>query len=228
MRESDVFAVEDHKLFTLGTKIGAFLSTDGARVGVPPAEIDAAAALHSAFGVTLAVIDGGNPGPVDYKNNEAARDTMKSGYRTLINHHLRYNELVSDANLRVMSLPVWKKTRVRKVKPETHPEGEFFNDEPGQLKGRFHDEGSSAVGIPRTADSMEISIEAEGEGGIDVWNETFHTARPSFSLPPELCNRKCLAKTRWLCDNGEKGPWSDSFEVVVVLVDDWGKPAAVS
>ncbi|GHV13626.1 hypothetical protein FACS189491_08830 [Spirochaetia bacterium] len=226
MRETNVFEVEDHKLFALGTNINSFLTTDGVRVGVPAVETDAAALLHTAFGLTLAVIDGGNPGPVDYKKNEAARETMKNAYRALVSHRLRYNELVTDANLTEIGLPIWKKTRVRKVKPLTHPEGELVNGGPGQLKGRFHDEGSSMVGIPATADSMEVCIEYDGDGGIHTWNEIFHHARPEFSLPPEFCNRKCRARARWLCDNGEKGLWSDSFEVAAVLLDDWGKPAA--
>ncbi|GHV75330.1 hypothetical protein AGMMS49942_01510 [Spirochaetia bacterium] len=224
MRETDVFEVEDHKLVALGTKINTFLSTDGPRVGVPTDESDAAAVKHTALKVTLVKVDGGNPGPVDYKDHEAARDAMKISYRTLVNHHLRYNDKVSDSNLEVMGLPIWKKSRVRKVKPLTHPEGELVNNGPGQLKGRFHDEGSSAVGIPVTADSLEVRIECDGEDGRHTWTETFHTARPKINLPPELCNRKCLAKARWLCDNGEKGHWSNSFEVVTVLMDEWGKP----
>ncbi|GHT87723.1 hypothetical protein FACS1894137_15330 [Spirochaetia bacterium] len=219
MEQKDVFEVEDHLLLAQGHKITSFLDVHGSEKNVPSDVVAATAAVLATFEGCLAVVDGGNPGPVDYRLLLEARNALKTNLRRLVNSHLRYNDEVTDADMIVMGLLIWKTTRTRKVKPVTHPEGELINDEPGHLKGRFHDEGSAIIGIPDTADSLELSIEYDNaEGSVSVWKDTFHTARPEFSLPSPFCNRKCRAIARWRCDNGGKGIWSNPFEVFVTLM----------
>jgi hypothetical protein len=221
MDEPDAFKLEDHHLLVQALKICSFLDESGERIGAPAAIITATRTLTVTFKGTLAVLDRGNPGASDYEANKEAREALITGLRKVVNNYLRHNDAVSELDLTAMGLRIWKKNRSPKTAAKTHPEGELTNDEPGHLKGRFHDEGSDRIGIAKGSDILEISIEYDrGDGSVNVWHEIFHTARPEFSLPPEFCNRLCRAKARWRNNNDQKGLWSNPFNVYVVLLEE--------
>ncbi|MDR1336923.1 MAG: hypothetical protein LBK22_08850 [Tannerella sp.] len=198
------------------------MKADPTRYGVRPEELAPLTALQTAWVATYTVAKNRhNRTSADVTAKDEAGAAFREGIRKFRKRFLVENPKVSDADLIRMGLHVDKTTRTPAKTPTSYPSQKRVRHLAPRVY-EFHVEDSEQEGRakPEGVHGFEMGYFI-GEAGLKIVPEqfthsVFDTASPQqLTFPPEALAQTAYLAYRWENTRGEKGPWSEVYEIVI-------------
>ncbi|MDR1336922.1 MAG: hypothetical protein LBK22_08845 [Tannerella sp.] len=198
------------------------LKADYARFGILLKDLEPLVDLQEEWVATYTVAKNRrNRTSADVAAKTEAGDTYKNGIRKFKKRFLVENPDVSDADVIRMGFRVPKKHHTRAKVPTSHPAQKNVRHLSSRVY-EFHVVDSEHEGRakPEGVHGFEMGY-LFGVAGQTVAPEqfthsAFSTATPLLlTLPPEALAQTLYLAYRWENTRGEKGPWSEVYEIVV-------------
>jgi hypothetical protein len=155
---------------------------------------------------------------VAIEKKDEARRVLEKQLRAAIREHLTYNSAVTDADRKLLKLPIHKTSRTPVPDPTTYPDFDVDSSVIRHLSINFYDQGSKSKAKPFGVHGAEIKwgIDTLTANPDELPNSSFDTKTP-FTLEFKGDER---GKTVYFClcwenTTGKKGPWSEIVSAII-------------
>jgi hypothetical protein len=157
---------------------------------------------------------------VDTQTKNAADDAATEKLRTFIAGHLQHNDLIDDAGLKALGLPVYDKTRTEPSDPAEIPDVNVSTPAPRTVRVKF--KGKTAKrwgGKDKDAKAIELmyAILDHFPASLDELTRMIRETRSPIDLVFDESQRgkKLYFVVRWENGPKHKGRWSEIIMVIV-------------
>jgi hypothetical protein len=199
-----------------------YVKPRGTVFNIPDTRISELDTLRMAFNAALAVTENTETRtPAAVQKKTQARKDFEKCLRQFVAEFLVRSRLVTDGDRRNMRVPIHKTTHTRARVPTTFPILKTLKHLASRVYRLFvEDSEQEGRAKPGQVHGFEIGF-ITGEAGLTVVPEMFthslfFTASPAeIHFPPEAIGQTLYIAFRWENTRGEKGPWSEVYQIVI-------------
>ena len=198
----------------------SYLNADFQAWGIPAATMSELKALSDLFGKAYAVtIDASTRTRPAVVEKDKTRKNLEAVIRTTLKAYVTYNPAVTDKDRANMELPIHKTTLTPVPVPMTVPEASVKLVASGVVEIHFHDKDAEKKRKPAGVHGVEIAwdiLESNPQSPQKLTKSAFDTKTPHRLVFDFMERGKhVFFALRWENTKGEKGEWSDLYDVII-------------
>jgi hypothetical protein len=215
---SDYIPPKDTELLVWTQNLASFCENNAARLKLDGGQTAGYRAKTDLFAQTMAKIQSPDHSSIDITAKNTAKEALISASRDLVQGSLTHNPAVSDEDRVAAGITVPDKTRTHAPQPKSRPEAKI-TAALRQITISISDEGSHNRGKPDKVHGCEARFDfLDGTPGDieDLRHSIFITVTSHvFDFEEKDRGKRLYFALRWENTRGEKGPWSQLYDMFV-------------